>query len=213
MDALWADSSSAFAARLGRRFSPLLNDLLAVRGVLLRANIAVVQTHAPGDRDQESMRTENIKMGSEMRSLTDILDSNVLVEAWDETQAAVEFDPLPTGIYVARIVAGKLSNSRGGTPGYKLTFEVIEGECKGRRVWHDVWLTEAALPLAKRDLAKLGITSLDQLERPLPQGIRCEIKVALRKEESGIEFNRVRSFTVLGIDPVEQDAFAPMEVL
>lgn len=150
-------------------------------------------------------------MSPDLKSLAGILDNYPLTQAWDETEAAVEFEPLPAGTYIARIAEGRLCNSRSGTPGFKLTFLVCDGEFAGRRVWHDNWLTQAALPLAKRDLAKLGITSLDQLERPLPQGIRCEIKVALRKDDAGIEFNRVRSFTVLGIDPVEEDAFAPME--
>ena len=111
-------------------------------------------------------------MGSDLKSLADILDSFALSRAWDETEAAVEFEPLPAGIYIARIIQGRLFSSRTGTPGFKLTFEVMEGEHIRRHVWHDVWLTDAALPLAKRDLAKLGITSMDQLKRPLPQGIR-----------------------------------------
>ena len=50
-----------------------------------------------------------------------------------------------------------------GTPGYKLAFRVLEGDHQGRQFWHDVWLTPAALPMAKRDLAKLGVTALEQL--------------------------------------------------
>jgi hypothetical protein len=109
--------------------------------------------------------------------LSEILQGNdrdKLNRAWDAAQAAPDFAPLPAGEYRARIIRGELFNAKTGTPGYKLTFEVTEGEHAGRRFWHDLWLTPAALPMTKRDAAKLGVTSLDQLlQKPLPQGITC----------------------------------------
>ena len=148
------------------------------------------------------------------KSLSDILrngDRESLSQAWGETQAAEDFAALPAGEYVARIVGGELFTSkRNGTAGYKLAFRVLEGNHQGRQFWHDVWLTPAALPMAKRDLSKLGVTALEQLERPLPPGIRCKAKVTLRKDDDGTEYNRVKTFAVVGIDPPEQDAFAPM---
>jgi hypothetical protein len=62
------------------------------------------------------------------------------------------------------------------------------------------------LPLARRDLAKLGIIEPDQLEQTLPEGIRCRIKVALRKDDDGSERNRVVTFTVTAVDGVPEDA-------
>lgn len=137
-------------------------------------------------------------------------------DAWESTQAADEFGkPLASGDYVARIIQGELKQSRANqTPGYSLTFEVIEPtEHKGRKFWHDCWLTPAAMPQTKRDLGKLGVTSLEQLENPLPKFIRCKVKLALRKEDDGTESNRVRSFEVLGIDKPEPDAFAPPDAI
>ena len=147
--------------------------------------------------------------------LSDILangNRDQLTQAWDTTKAAEDFAPLPAGDYVAHVIAGELFTSRqNATPGYKLTFKVIEGEHVGRQFWHDVWLTPAALPMAKRDLGKLGIAALEQLEKPLPQGIRCKVKLVLRKDDDQAEYNRVRSFDVLGIDRPEADPFAPMD--
>jgi len=147
--------------------------------------------------------------------LSDILrdaDRESLASAWGTTEAAEDFAPLPAGEYTARIIGGELENSRtNATPGYKLTFKVLEGEHTGRQFWHDVWLTPAALPMAKRDLAKLGVTSLDQLESPLPPGFRCKCKLTLRRDDDGNEFNKVKRFDVLGIDKPEPDAFAPSE--
>ena len=148
-----------------------------------------------------------------MGKLSDILrdgDADRLRHQWDKTEAAEEFAPLPSGDYVARIIAGEMAQSRkNATPGYKLNFRVIEGDYASRQFWHDIWLTPAALPMAKRDLGKLGVTSLDQLESPLPPGIRCQVKLVLRREDDGSEYNKVRRFDVLGIDEPEQDAFAP----
>ncbi|MDB5294891.1 MAG: hypothetical protein JWO31_874, partial [Phycisphaerales bacterium] len=145
------------------------------------------------------------------KRLSDVLNgaADTLRTAWDGTAAAADLAALPAGTYVARVVGGELSAARSGTPGYKLTFRVLDGPHAGRRFWHDVWLTPAALPMAKRDLGKLGVTSLEQLERPLPPGIRCRVQLALRREDDGREHNRVRSFDVVAIDGVEDDDFPP----
>ena len=150
--------------------------------------------------------------------LSDILangNRTELTQAWESTKPAEEFAPLPSGEYVAHVISGELFTARQNhTPGYKLTFKVIEGPLAkdtGRQFWHDLWLTEPALPMAKRDLAKLGITTLQQLDQPLPQGIRCRVKLALRRDDAGAEYNRVRSFQVIGIDKPEVDVFAPVD--
>lgn len=146
------------------------------------------------------------------KSLGDILRGETgtsVLKAWDKTQAAAEFAPLPAGVYQTHVSAIELTTSKHETPSVKVTFEVAEGEHVGRRLWHDCWLTETALPWTKRDLAKLGITSLDQLERPAPRGIRCEVHVALRTNDDGSQFNRLKSFHVISIDAPHCDPFAP----
>lgn len=150
-----------------------------------------------------------------MGKLSDILSNgsgDELRRKWNDTEAAKDFTPLPGGEYLARIIGGELFTGRtNGTPGYKLAFKVLDGEHAGRQFWHDVWLTQAALPMTKRDLGKLGVADLEQLDRPLPPGIRCSVKLALRRDDDGSEYNRVRRFDVLGIDEPERDAFAPSD--
>lgn len=145
--------------------------------------------------------------------LTDILNGGAdsLRDAWGKTEAASDFAPLPAGTYTARVIGGELFTAKSGTPGYKLTFRVLEGEHAGRQFWHDVWLTPAALPMAKRDLGKLGVTTVEQLEAPLPPGIRCACKLALRRDDDGTEYTRLRTFDVIGVDadPTADDDFAP----
>ena len=148
----------------------------------------------------------------ERKRLSDILrddERRKLADAWATTAAVGEFTPLPAGEYDCRILSGELCSSKSGTPGYKITFEVIEGEHATRHVWHDLWLTPAALPMAKRDLGKLGIDALEKLSQPLPQGILARVKVALLQDD-GITYNRVRAFDVTGTEP--PDEFAPPAV-
>ena len=65
--------------------------------------------------------------------------------------------------------------------------------------------------MAKRDLLKLGIDSPEKLEQPLPAGIRCKVRVALRRDDKGNETNRVVRFDVVGIDAPTVDPFAPAD--
>jgi hypothetical protein len=151
---------------------------------------------------------------TERRKLTDILrgsERDELAKAFDQAKAADDFAPLPKGEYVAHVVEGLLDTTKKGKPEYRLTFRVAEGEHASRRFWHHCYLTPAALPMAKRDLAKLGITSLDQLDNPLPAGIRCKAKLSLRRNEDGSEFNKVERFEVVAIDQPEPDPFAPVD--
>ena len=129
------------------------------------------------------------------KKLSDILQQNTdrerLTSLWQTTTAAAEFEPLPRGEYVFRILSGELFTSKSrGTPGYKLTLQATEGEYERRRTWCDLWLTGAALPMTKRDLVKIGVTTLEQLEQPLPAGILIRAKLALQRDDDGNERNR-----------------------
>ena len=147
-----------------------------------------------------------------MGKLTDILNGSGgnFDDIWNSTKAAGDFKPLPRGSYVCHATKGELESSRQrGTPGYKIEFTVIEGEFSDRKLWHDCWLTAAALPQSKRDLKKLGISSPEQMELPLPRWIRCKVTVLVVKDDDGIERNKVRTFEVIGFDKPEADPFAP----
>jgi hypothetical protein len=149
------------------------------------------------------------------KSLSDILHGNGddFNNRWNDTQAAGDFEPLPPGDYVCLAEAGELFNSgKRGTPGYKLTFRVVEGDHKSRKLWHDCWLTDAAIAQSKRDLGKLGITSLEQLEESLPPGIVCRVRVTLRTDDDGAQRNAVKRFDVLRIETPEADPYTPGEL-
>ncbi|MEW6200049.1 MAG: DUF669 domain-containing protein [Planctomycetota bacterium] len=150
------------------------------------------------------------------RRLTDILANGQcgnLRDAWNRTEAAADFAPLPTGTYQCHVHSVELFNARTGTPGVKIRFDVCEGEHAGRALFHDCWLTPVALPQTKRDCLKLGLDSLDKLESAsVPPGrIRCKVRVALRRNDDGTEYNRVVRFDVVRIDEPERDPFAPAD--
>ncbi len=152
-----------------------------------------------------------------MGKLLDILNQGTLEslkEEWDRSEAAGESGPVPPGDYIAHIIEGNLDTSKKkGTPGFKLTFRVCEGDYAGRLFWHDIWLTPAALPFAKRELGKIGVSDLSELERPVPQGIRCLCTVLRQFGEDGGDYNRVRTFQVIAIDEPEADASAPSDAM
>jgi len=149
------------------------------------------------------------------RRLSDILAgrNEEIRGQWDQTEAAQDFAPVPAGTYEAHVDSLELANSRRNcTPSVMLTFRIAEGEHAGRLVWHDLWLTPAALPRTKRDCVKLGLNSLDEIENATvtPGRIRCKVRVALRRDDDGNEHNDVRRFDVLRIDEPGADPFTPV---
>lgn len=135
-----------------------------------------------------------------------------VTEAWDNTEIAEDWGTLPAGKYLADIVGGELSTSgRKGTAGYKLTFKITEGDHAGRQFWHDVWLTPAAMPMAKRDLRKIGVERLEQLEKSLDRVFECRVTLVLREGDDGTQYNRVRRFDVIGTREIEKDPYHPPE--
>jgi hypothetical protein len=148
------------------------------------------------------------------KSLRDVLSDRSggenFQKLWNSTEAAGELTPVPKGVYECRLVSGELRNSpTKGTPGYKILFEITEGDYSGRKVFHDLWLTPAAMPMAKRDLARLGITTPQQLEQAVPKGIRCTVAVIVRQDDDGAVYNAVKKFEVTGRDEPVADPFAP----
>ena len=151
-------------------------------------------------------------MSKQRKKLTDVMtghDIDDLARRFNEAEAASDLATLPRGKYRCRLVDGEAVQSKSGTTGYQLTFAVVDGEHKGRRVWHTCWLTPAALPMSKRDLGKLGVTSLDMLKNPMPSGFVCDVSVVMRTDDDGTERNRVQSFDVVNVivDPTGDDDF------
>lgn len=96
------------------------------------------------------------------------------------------FDLIPAGDYKAIITESTLKPLKsGGGLGLALTFEVIEGEFKGRKVWAHLNVQHSnpqAQNIAQRDLSAIchavGVTKLTNTEalHSKPLGIKVKIK-------------------------------------
>ncbi len=146
------------------------------------------------------------------RSLSEIARGRVndLRLTWNQAQAT-GYEPLPPGKYNCLVARSELTTSRThGTPGYKICFEVLDRDHRGQLVWHDVWLTAEAMGRAKYELGQIGITDLEQLERPLPPGLIAEVVVSRRTGDDGLVYNKVRGIKAIPPSTPVND-FAPPE--
>ena len=139
-------------------------------------------------------------------------DIKEALDLFENTQAAPDQDykPIPKGDYVVQLVpqGSGLFRSKSGTKGYKLELQVAEGVFEGRRLWFDLWLTPDAVSITKRELGRIGIAKAEQLESPIPVGIRVRVRVVIEQDDKGNLFNRVRTILeFVGIAPA--DPFAP----
>src|SRR5688572_3421991 len=106
------------------------------------------------------------------KKLSEIVkDMTGLKKQWANTKPAPDTDkPIPPGEYVCDLTDGSAFEAKTGTPGFKVTLKVKEGEFAERLVWHDYYLSEKALPFTMRAFGKIGITDLEQLDDGFPAG-------------------------------------------
>lgn len=121
------------------------------------------------------------------------LDRAGLADAFNGTAPAEALDPIPAGEYQARAVDGGLDETRTGTPFYAVRLEVVAGAHAGRRLWMRWYLSPAALPYSRRDLAALGLDAFARLERGDVPGGLLRVRVALRRDDDGTARNEVRA--------------------
>jgi hypothetical protein len=74
-------------------------------------------------------------------------------------EPSVGFDPVPAGRYLAVITASEFKQTKAGTGHYlELTFQVVEGEHKGRLVWGRLNLVNPnpkAVDIARAELSAI----------------------------------------------------------
>lgn len=132
------------------------------------------------------------------RSLSDILGNQAaeeLAAEFDRVEATPDYSVVvPPGEYLTRVLDSKLEEvGPNRTLTYKIRLQIIDGPCAGRMLFSDIWITSRSLPRAKRALGKLGINNLrDQIQQSLRgKGIRVKVKVVVRKNDKGKEYNEV----------------------
>ena len=77
----------------------------------------------------------------------------------NQVEPATAFEALPAGKYVAVITASQMQTTKSGKGAFlELTFEVVEGEFKGRKVWGRLNLdnpSALAVKIARAELSAL----------------------------------------------------------
>lgn len=134
--------------------------------------------------------------------------------AFDRTEAAPEFAPLPPGIYIARVVRGEFTTTKSGADAYRMAFEIVEGDHVGRTVFRTWTFTPKALPYTKRDLVVFGLNTSEKLLSPFPEPgreYRVRIVIALQRGDDGTERNDVKRIDVIRIteSPIAQFVVLP----
>ncbi len=128
----------------------------------------------------------------------------------NEVDPAVGFDPIPAGKYLAIITETEMKPTKAGTGQYlQLTFQVLEGEHKGRLVWARLNLdnpSEMAVKIARAELSAIcravGVLApKDSIEL---HNLPLTIKVGCKKRgDTGEMTNEVKGYESKGsTDPV-----------
>ena len=74
-------------------------------------------------------------------------------------EPAADFEPLPAGKYVAVITGSEMKPTKSGNGSFlELTFEIVEGEFKGRKVWERLNLdnpNQLTVKIARAELSAI----------------------------------------------------------
>jgi hypothetical protein len=131
--------------------------------------------------------------------------------AFDAVQAAPQYQPLPPGIYSARVLRGEYCRTKAGADAYRLRFEVTEGPHAGKTVIRTWTFGTDAIKFTKRDLTPFGLTTSAALFSQFPEPCReylVRLVVALQRGDDGREFNDVKKIDIVRV--VESPAAAFM---
>lgn len=118
-----------------------------------------------------------------------------------EVDPAVGFDPVPAGKYLAVITESEMKPTKAGTGSYlQLTFQIVEGECKGRLLWARLNLdnpSAMAVKIARAELSAIcrAIGVMVPKDSVELHNLPLVIKVACRKrDDTGEITNEIKGY-------------------
>ena len=132
------------------------------------------------------------------------------ISNFDRATAAPEFQPIPPGVYTARVVKGEYTTAKTGSEVYRLKFEITDGPQAGNTLIRMFFFSEKAIGYSKRDLAPFGLTSTAQLLSPFPDAGReylVRLVVALQVGDDGIRRNDIKRIDVVKVTDSPAAAF------
>ena len=112
------------------------------------------------------------------------------------------FTLLPPGEYHVGIMNSELKNTRAGGSMLCFTYEVMEGDYQGRKVWDNLnlWHTNPkTVEIAMRQLKSIATASGYPNPNYIPDsselhGREMNIRLAVRKDDSGNEFQDIKAY-------------------
>ena len=114
-----------------------------------------------------------------------------------QVDPSVALDPLPAGKYIAVVSESELKPTKAGGGKYlQLTFQIIEGEHKGRLVWARLNLenkSETTVKIARGELSAIcrAVGVMQPRDSVELHNVPLEINVGLKKRDDNGEFTNV----------------------
>ena len=115
----------------------------------------------------------------------------------NQVDPSVALDPLPAGTYLAVVSESELKPTKTGGGKYlQLTFQIIDGEFKGRLVWARLNLenkSEMTVKIARGELSAIcrAIGVMQPKDSVELHNVPLEINVGLKKRDDNGEFTNV----------------------
>lgn len=118
------------------------------------------------------------------------MTSDLYVDLPDTEPSIGGSDKIPPGEYKVRVVKIVPTVSNSGTPGHKVSFEVIGGEYDGSELQHSYWLTPAAIGILQGFLKACGVSYKGKgVNTGSAVGKTVIAKVKVEKGDRGGEFS------------------------
>jgi hypothetical protein len=118
-----------------------------------------------------------------------------------EVEPMETFEPIPEGNYVCAITGSEMKPTKAGDGSYlEITFQVIEGEYKGRLLWDRLNLdnkSPVAVKIARSQLASIckSVGVLTPNDSQELHDLPLEVKVGLkRREDTGELANEIKGY-------------------
>ncbi|MFM8213083.1 MAG: DUF669 domain-containing protein [Pirellula sp.] len=119
----------------------------------------------------------------------------------NQVEPTSDFEPIPSGKYLAVITESELKPTKAGSGSYlQLTFQIIDGEYKGRLLWSRLNLYNSnatAVKIAQSELSAICravgvLTPKDSVELhnlPLEINVKCR-----KREDTGEISNEIKTY-------------------
>ena len=123
----------------------------------------------------------------------------------DKYRTLDSYSPLPPGEYHVGIMASELKNTRSGGSMLSFTYEVMDGDYQGSRVWDNLNLwhnNPKTVEIAMRQLKSIATASGYPNPNYIPDsselhGLEMKVKLAIRRDGDGNEYQDIKAYLPL----------------